>query len=606
MICMLIAMALSSKLSAAYAKSYFDLMKYRDLRSNLLSEALQGIRHIRLGAFESHWEKRLLDVRHEEMRQLRRSSIPMCLLVTVSNLGPLVLGVLPISLYALYNGSLSAAVAFTSIGLLEKLHSSLSILPLTWTYLLECWASCERLEAFLKLSEQENGAMISNTISFNNAAVSWTSKELETNKNPAFSLKDLNIEFPKGKLSLVTGGTGSGKNLLLSSILGETSIASGFVRSPARNHKSFTGLSSSSIAVVSQPPWLEQTSVRENILFGSSYNAVRYNQVLRACALEKDLDMFPNGDMTDVGPKGASLSGGQRWRVCLARALYSEAETIVMGDFLSAVDAEVRKYLAEQALFGEFSQGRTRILATHHAAICRRYTSFVAHVSGGRVAKLEAISTEVEEGHRTLTDERWVPPSEQTGAHVKTPDQHPSGNEQKLPDENIKAQRGTFASLLSYIRAGGVFGWLCVICVILLTEAASVSKNWWLKNWTNELHREEPSDTTNSNGNRISDISDSTLYYVGGYAIISLFSALLLGVKCFAVYSIGFKASTVIFRNMIQSVLRASLDWIDTVPRGQILKRFSSDMITVDLRLPNTLGYEIELGSKLALIIATG
>lgn len=530
----------------------------------------------------------------------------MCLLVVLSNLGPLILGVLPISIYALYNGSLTASVAFTSIGLLEKLHSSLSILPLTWTYLLECWASCERLEGFLKLPENEDGITISDTVSFKNAMVSWSSNEVETDRNSAFSLTDLSLEFPKGRLSLVTGGTGSGKNLLLSSILGETTIVSGVVKSPARNLTSCTGSGISSIAVVSQPPWLERTCIRENILFGSSFNAARYNQVLKACALEKDLDMFPKGDMTDVGPKGASLSGGQRWRVCLARALYSEAETIVMGDFLSAVDAEVRKYIVEQALSGELTRGRTRILATHHAAMCRSYAGFAAHVSGGRVAKLETLPTEVESGNSNLTDERWASPSEDMSSDLKVTDKHESGKDREMTDENGQQQKGTSAGLMSYLRAGGGFSWLCVMIVIILTEATSVSKTWWLKNWTNELSLEQSSMATKIISDRASATPNSTLYYIRGYAIISLLSALLLGFKCLAVYSIGFKSSMVIFRDMVQSVLRASLDWIDTVPRGQILKRFSSDMMTVDLRLPNTLGYEIELGSKLILIVATG
>lgn len=596
-------MALSSRLSSSYAKYYFGLMKYRDQRSNLLSEALQGIRHIRLGAYEQHWENRLLDVRHEEMKELWRSNIPMCLLVIIANLGPLVLGVLPISLYALHTGSLSASVAFTTIGLLEKLHSSLSVLPLTWTYLLECWASCERLEAFLRLPERKVATTKSETISFDNAVVSWSGQRVE-NQKPAFSLKIPSVSFPKGKLSLVTGGTGSGKNLLLCSILGETSLVSGVLKCPV-DAISFDN-SSPYIAAVSQPPWLERASVRDNILFGSSYNAINYNMVLKACSLDRDIAGFPAGDMTDVGPKGALLSGGQRWRVCLAWALYSEAEAIIMGDILSAIDPEVRKRVLEQALCGELTRGRTIILATHHDAMCRPHASFAVHLSSGRVMAAESISGAVPGIRHFAMIDKHLPSPEADVDGTSNSNTQKKVETESLKKKDQQLQKGTATSLGEYMRAGGFLGWAAVIAVILVTEAASISKEWWLKHWTDNVAPDPNGLSRGENEHDTLTTTNSTIYYIWGYLIVSATGALMLGVKCLAVYIIGDRASTTIYRKMVHSLLRSSLDWIETVPRGQVLKRFTSDMITIDLRLPTNLGAEIEYGSKLMMIIATG
>lgn len=359
-------------------------MKYRDQRSNLLSEALRGIRDIRLGVFESRWEKRILDVRKEEMDQMRRSSLTMCVVVVLANVGPLILGILPIALYAYRAEHLTASIAFTSMGLLQKLQADLAALPLLWSYLLQCWASCERLEGFLKLPEKQDAIVSSESIIFEDATVSWPSKSIPKAESSVFCLNKLSLQFPLGKLSIISGGTGSGKNLVLNAILGEADVTSGSIHAPCSKDLAIGVSASSPIAVVPQPIWLERVSIKENILFGCDYDPKRYRCVIKACALEKDIQNLLDGDGTDVGPRGISLSGGQRWRVTLARALYSEADTILMGDIMSAIDSSIRKHVLEQALLGDLAKDRTLIMATHHLAMCQPFASCVVHLSDGK------------------------------------------------------------------------------------------------------------------------------------------------------------------------------------------------------------------------------
>ncbi|EFY84790.1 ABC bile acid transporter [Metarhizium acridum CQMa 102] len=599
-LCTIVTTALNFKISATYSKFYYGLMKYRDQRSNLLSEALQGIRDIRLGVFESQWEKRLLDIRRGEMDQMHRSAVTMCIVVVLANICPLILAILPIALYSYRSGRLTASIAFTSLGLLQKLQADLAVLPLTWSYLLEGWASCERLEAFLKLPEKQNIIIPSESVIFKDATVSWPSKPFGGAGSSAFSLNDLSLQFPRGKLSIIAGGTGSGKNLVLNAILGEADVVSGFIYAPCSDGQAATVPTSSPVAIVSQPTWLERTSLKENILFGCSYDSARYSDVIKACALEKDIRNLPNADGTDVGPTGTSLSGGQRWRVCLARALYSKATTILIGDILSAIDSSVRKQVLERALLGQLAQGRTLIMVTHHVTMCQPFASFVMHLSNR-----QALRTETKRLEASMKLAQAVTALE--GAETQRgSDKDSVGNQPAASDTAAHQQKSTLAGLAEYVRQGSLSSWSCTIIVILLSEAATHSGPWWLKHWTDGLATDYAHDTAALVDDRTGKPHRSGTYYIGIYILASIASALMLGFKSFALYNVSHKASQNIFRGMVRSILQAPLHWIETYPRGEILKRFSSDLLVVDRRIASNLGAEIELAARLMFVITTG
>jgi ABC-type transport system involved in cytochrome bd biosynthesis fused ATPase/permease subunit len=133
-------------------------------------------------------------------------------------------------------------------------------------------------------------------------------------------------------------------------------------------------------AYVAQTPWIENATIKNNILFGLPYDPVRYEKVIEACALTKDLAMFEDGDSTEVGAQGISLSGGQKWRLTLARAFYSRAGILILDDVFSALDAHVGKEIYENALMGELSKGRTRILVTHHVSLCLPRAKYAARL----------------------------------------------------------------------------------------------------------------------------------------------------------------------------------------------------------------------------------
>lgn len=168
------------------------------------------------------------------------------------------------------------------------------------------------------------------------------------------TLRDINMEAKKGSLVAIVGSVGSGKSSIFSAFLGEMERISGVVNT------------NGTIAYVSQQAWIQNATLKENILFGKPYNKAIYDKVVEACALKPDFDMLPAGDSTEIGEKGINLSGGQKQRVSLARAAYNDADIYFLDDPLSAVDSHVGKHIFEKVLGPNGMLGsKTRLLVTH-------------------------------------------------------------------------------------------------------------------------------------------------------------------------------------------------------------------------------------------------
>ncbi|KAG8730641.1 hypothetical protein FRC11_006220, partial [Ceratobasidium sp. 423] len=188
-----------------------------------------------------------------------------------------------------------------------------------------------------------------------------------TEEDQPFTLCDVSVVFPEGVLTLVYGPTGSGKSSLLSAILGEMDRFEGesyLPKDPTRlNSKTSLQMATSYCA---QQPWLEHKSIKENILFGSPFDQERYKATLDACGLRPDLALFEDGDETEIGEKGVSLSGGQKARVALARAVYARTQFVILDDVLSAVDTHTAEHIVQRCLRGPLLRNRTVVLVTHH------------------------------------------------------------------------------------------------------------------------------------------------------------------------------------------------------------------------------------------------
>lgn len=237
--------------------------------------------------------------------------------------------------------------------------------------------SCKRIEKYLAAPEITKNTTNTNspTISFENASIAWPSDEEKEDGDERYVLRNLDISFPEKELSVVSGKTGTGKSLLLASILGEVDILSGRINVPnpppsSLRHDAKANASNwiipTSIAFVAQIPWIENASIKENILFGLPFDEYRYKKTIEVCALRKDLEMLGDGEETEIGANGINLSGGQRWRVTFARALYSRAGILVLDDIFSAVDAHVGRFIFERGLTGTYFLSLSLPLIAQH------------------------------------------------------------------------------------------------------------------------------------------------------------------------------------------------------------------------------------------------
>lgn len=386
----------NSYLATRYAKSQDDLMKLRDLKLAVVSEVLQGIRQIKFSAIEGEWERKIAERRHAELQSLWTSFLYSTGLISTWILGPLMLSAASLTVYALLYGELTASVAFTAMSIFGSLELSMASLPGLMSKALEAKISSDRIDKYMDSPEKPMNTTPANYIAFEAASVAWPADEdhSDWDTGKGFVLRNLNLTFPPKGLSVISGKTGSGKSLLLASILGECDILQGKVKVPVspqlnvrcdRRISSAEWIIDNAIAYVAQIPWIENGTIRDNILFGLPYHPTRYRKVLYACALDKDLDMFPDKEMTDIGANGVNLSGGQRWRVSFARALYSRAGILIMDDIFSALDAHTGRHVYNHALTGEIGRRRTRILVTHHATLCLPHTDYSVFLENGHV-----------------------------------------------------------------------------------------------------------------------------------------------------------------------------------------------------------------------------
>jgi ABC-type multidrug transport system fused ATPase/permease subunit len=270
------------------------------------------------------------------------------------------------STFALYaytsKKPLTSQIVFPAISLFQLLQFPLSVLPMVFSSWIEAYVSITRLTAFLSANELQPDAVDrvrdSGDLSAGDELVSVSKGEFSWNSSqPEPTLVNINLSVKKGDLVAVVGRVGSGKSSLISATLGEMNRISGKVKIRG------------SVAYVSQNPWLQGATVRENIIFGHRFNQEFYDAVLDACAIRPDLAVLRDGDQTEIGEKGVTLSGGQRARISLARAVYSRADVILFDDPLSAVDSHVAKHLFENVIgpHGLLSS-KARLLCTNNIA----------------------------------------------------------------------------------------------------------------------------------------------------------------------------------------------------------------------------------------------
>ena len=471
-----------------------SLMRLRDAKLSKINEVLTGMRQIKFSALESQWEQRLLALRETELHTLWRFFLADSGLFACWVISPILLAVASLAAYVLVNGSLMPSVAFVSVGIFNNLETTLGSLPELVTLGLDSMVSVQRINTYLNEPERKDTITNGPGIAFEGASISWPAED-QTPCHDRFILHGLNLSFPPGGLSVISGRIGTGKSLLLSAILDEADLLDGSIRTPKgqgtqRDDVDLNNwIIQGSVAYVSDSPWLENTSLRNNVLFGLPFVKERYDKIIRVCALEEDLDALPDGDGTELGANGVNLSGGQKWRITLARAVYSRAEILVMEDIFSAVDARVGAWIFEKCLTGDICEGRTRIVATHHMSLVLPEASFVVELGNNTVTYSgppqnrmdQRWSPSVRDATDTHTDRNSDFELLMDVPHVKQdqPSAAPSEAPAKFMQEETR-QKGTVKGgvYLTYVgSSGGLPWWAICIGVYVAYQVGVIGKS---------------------------------------------------------------------------------------------------------------------------------
>ncbi|KAI1259517.1 P-loop containing nucleoside triphosphate hydrolase protein [Xylariaceae sp. FL1019] len=627
-----------------FSKKYSDaqdrLMKVRDEKLEVVSEALQGIRQIKFSALEPQWENKIGSVRERELACVWNAFKFDVMLMACWITSPILLAAVSLAVYATVQNTLTPSVAFVSLSVFKALEVTLSVVPELTTDLLDAWVSVKRINKYLQGAEISKITKDADEISFDNASIAWPSEIAEGEDTPdRFVLHNITVNFPKGELSVISGKTGSGKSLMLAAVLGEVEILSGSIARPRvpllhERHDSKANKDNwiipGAIAYVAQIPWIENATVKENILFGLPYDKSRYKKTVEVCALTKDIEMFTDGEETEIGANGINLSGGQKWRITLARAIYSRAGILVLDDIFSAVDAHVGRHIFEKCLNGDLGTGRTRVLVTHHVALCEPKTKYLVELGEGRVlhaglvseleqtGTLEEIKSHEQGDAETREDEEATAVnSEQTSqtdgdvigetlVKVASKAQKP----RKFVEDEKKEQGAIKVKVYkTYLKYSGSWPfWSGAVLLFLIVQVLTVGRSWWLRVWTGSYEESEVHNTT-----QIQPFSypyalqQTTLshimkplymapehginYYLSIYVVLSVVASLLGTMRWYYTFRGSLRASRELFARINFVVLRAPLRWLDTVPVGRILNRFTADFHSVDTHLAYTVAF---------------
>ncbi|KAF7590610.1 hypothetical protein BBP40_002605 [Aspergillus hancockii] len=567
-----------------YAAAERALTVVRDGKMAALTEALHCIRQVKLAALERRWEVKINQLRDRELQAHRAAFHWYLMSVACHLVGPVFVSAVSIGLYSRIHGTLTPSVAFPALSMLGYVQFILGLIPELVSGIIGAKISLRRMDKYLQTEGLPSTVAPADWIEFQRATISYRCQERTQREG---SLRDMTVSFRPKELSLVSGPTGAGKSLLLLAILGECEIQSGMLRRPLPppHDDIYTGgihqhwVIDNAMAFVPQVPWNEATTIRENILFGLPYDRERYTSVLYACALTKDLEFLEHGDLTEVGPNGFKLSGGQKARIALARALYSRAGILLLDDIFSAVDVHTAQHLFVHALTGELAEGRTRILVTHHVQLCRDRADYLVYLGNGTVSwagrPSNSLHPEFPASKSSLVDG----PAQKLKLQTIP-------NATNLIDNITKKEQGNFAKEESPMRgaiqqgllhrysqiSGGWRSWSVVAGCYIAYNGLLLALYYWVRLWTNS----GPSETPDHQRMR---------YYALGYVGIAVAACLVGSLRSYFVFGASLQAARQLFHQTIHGVLHAQLGWLESVPTGRLLNLFAADFYLVDSRL---------------------
>ncbi|KAH8809406.1 ABC multidrug transporter-like protein [Xylogone sp. PMI_703] len=597
--------------------------KITDQRVSLTQEILQSVRFVKYFGWESSFLGRLGEIRKREITSIQILLAIRNAINAVSMSLPIFASMLSFITYSLSGHGLAPAHVFSSLALFNSLRMPLNLLPLVIGQVTDAWQSLQRIQEYLMTEEQEDEPPIDHSAKFSvemkNADFTWErtaskdpddaksgeGKQLKSkeqvkaekkaqkqiskaesgnNASPSgeatddastlagdgepFKLHGMDFSIGRNELVAVIGSVGSGKSSLLAALAGDMRKTKGDVTMGA------------SRAFCPQYAWIQNATVRDNILFGKEMNRDWYKRVIDACALKPDLEMLPNGDQTEIGERGITVSGGQKQRLNIARAIYFDADLILMDDPLSAVDAHVGRHIFDNAIMG-LLRDKARILATHQLWVLNRCDRII-WLEDGKIQAIDTFDNLMRDhaGFQLLMETTAVEQENKDEAEVNEDEVAEEKKEIKkkrkapglMQAEERAVKSVPMSVYVDYIRASGsLLNAPIVIGFLILSQGANIATSLWLSWWTSNK------------------FGYSRGIYIGVYGALGAVQAFLLFAFSVSLTVYGTNASKTMLNRAITRVLRAPMSFFDTTPLGRITNRFSRDVDVMDNNLTDAM-----------------
>lgn len=603
----LLLLPLNKVLASRIMSNNKEMLQWKDARVKLMAELLSGMRVVKFYTWEEHFARQVSKLREQELRCLRTIKLLDAVCVYLWAALPVLVLIITFLTYVLLGHQLTAAKVFTSLALVGMLILPLNNFPWVLNGVLEAKVSLDRVQTFLALPEQDmlryyraeapsrDGRV---AVEMRNATFSWGS---EVKESGSLTLFIQHLSVRKGALLAVIGKVGCGKSSLLSAITGELTRLGGDLFAA---HQEF------GFGFVAQESWVQFATIRENILFGKEYEERLYKEVLEACALTPDLSVLPAGDQTEVGENGVTLSGGQKARVSLARAVYQEKDIYLLDDPLAAVDTDVAAHLMDRCILG-ILRHKTRILCTHRTELLEKADVIVLMEDGKIVCAgpPEEILPRVEKSPNIKASSQETTERE-SGVCPKTAEEGGEEPAAGMREEEKKEGAVSLQVYMAYWRAVGAALGASVLLALLFMQASRNVSDWWLSYWIARLPDVPrnaslvmvpppvlaPALLLFSPGGLLTPVrwdqslgqnsSVGIVFYLSVYGGIAAANSVFTALRALLFAFGTVRAATVIHRRLLQRVLRATVTFFDSTPVGRIINRFSSDLYCVDDFLP--------------------
>ncbi|KEH37259.1 multidrug resistance protein ABC transporter family protein [Medicago truncatula] len=569
----------------------FKIMTSRDSRMKATNELLNNMRVIKFQAWEEYFGNKIQQFREAEHGWIAKFLYYFAVNIGVLGTAPLAVTVLTFGTSTLIGIPLNAGTVFTITSIIKILQEPVRTFPQALIMISQATISLGRLDEFMVSKEMDENAVQREencdgdvAVEIKDGKFSWDDKD----ENEALTVEELVIK--KGDRAAIVGTVGSGKSSLLASVLGEMFKISGKVRVCGTT------------AYVAQTSWIQNATIKENILFGLPMNLEKYRETLRVCCLEKDLEMMEDGDETEIGERGINLSGGQKQRVQLARAVYHDTDIYLLDDVFSAVDAETGSFIFKECIMGALKD-KTVLLVTHQVDFLHNVDSIMVMREGrvvqsgkydellkagldfGALVAAHESSMEIAETSDKTSDESAQSPKlariaskeKESALEKQSSLDKPKSDKtaaKLIEDEERETGRVNLKVYKHYFTEA--FGWWGIALMVAMSVAWMLSflaGDYWLAIATAD------------------DSGIPSFTFITVYAVIAVVACIVVMVRALLFTYWGLKTSQSFFIGLLQSILHAPMSFFDTTPSGRILSRVSTDILWVDISIPMLVNF---------------